>query len=353
MRVLEFPNNIQIETTSRCNAHCTFCPYPETSKTQPAGVMADDLFDSIIDQISRYPVQLIQPFLNNDPLMDPQIVPRLERIIRKNPLAHVRVTTNGSTLTEPIARALAAMPLETIHISSNGLTAATYRETMGLDGYTVLRNVNYLWDELRRRGSATRLVVTAILMRANQHEVQQMRDYWRSRGVEFYLNPLNHRAGNLSQETFRSLLPLSTEAQMQQLLNIDMSGCPALYSYMGILWNGDLITCCMDWRRARVLGNAREAPLLDLWHGGLYQRLRWYSDRGRLSEVPLCRECGDNRFSIDREALRDLVARQGEASPSGAVEDPDGRVLSMLDRFEHETAGVFQLGLIRRTGASA
>ena len=29
MQALDFPNNIQIETTSRCNAKCGFCPYPD------------------------------------------------------------------------------------------------------------------------------------------------------------------------------------------------------------------------------------------------------------------------------------------------------------------------------------
>ena len=77
MRPLDFPNSIQLETTSRCNASCSFCPYPETSKTQPSGVMDDDLFRASSIS-SRRPVLLIQPFLNNDPLMDPQIVPRLD-----------------------------------------------------------------------------------------------------------------------------------------------------------------------------------------------------------------------------------------------------------------------------------
>lgn len=343
MRALEFPNSIQLETTSRCNASCNFCPYPETSKTQPSGVMNDDLFTHIVDQIARYPVQLIQPFLNNDPLMDPRIVPRMEYIIRKNPLARVRLTTNGSLLHEAVARALAAMPLEIIHISSNGLTAATYKQTMGIDGYTVLRNVNYLWDEMRRRGSQTKLVVTSILMSTNKDEVAHMREYWHSRGVTFYLNPLNDRAGNLDEATFRRLLPLGAEANQSQLRSINMSGCPALYGYMGILWNGDLITCCMDWRRARVLGNAAEAPLYDLWHGDPYRRLRQMSDEGRLPELPLCHECGENRFSVDLDALRDLVDRQSDGD---ATKASDRQVVSLLKRFRDERTEIVQLGLL-------
>jgi MoaA/NifB/PqqE/SkfB family radical SAM enzyme len=345
MQPLDFPNNIQIETTSRCNAHCSFCPYPATSKEQPQGNMDDDLFESVIEQISHHPIDLLQPFLNNDPLMDGKIVSRLELMIRMNPGVRVSVTTNGLLLKPEIARALAAMPLHTIHISSNGLTAATYRETMGIDGYAVLKNVNDLWNEMRRRGSKTRLVVTAILMRANREEVFHLRDYWRSRGVTVYLNPLNDRAGNIAEDRFLGMLPLSDEANRAHLHRYSMSGCPAPFSFMAVLWNGDLVTCCMDWRRAQVMGNAREAPLYDLWHGWRYRAMRRLSDEGRLDAMPLCRNCGENRFRIDPQALRSLHARQrAERSPASRASDED--ILRMLESCRRQTPDLIQLGLV-------
>ena len=339
MRTLDFPTSVQIETTSWCNASCNFCPYPETSKTQPMGVMDDDLFEKIVDEVAQHPVGLIQPFLNNDPLMDKKIVPRLETIIRRNPRAKVRLTTNGALLRPEIARALAAMPLEIIHISSNGLTGATYRKTMGIDAYTVLRNVNQLWDEIRRRGSSTRLVVTAILMSTNRDEIRHMHDYWQARGVSFYLNPLNDRGGTMANEQFTQLLPFSDTLNRSQLHTINMSGCGSLYAFMGILWNGDLITCCMDWTRARVMGNARESSLYDLWHGNRYRGMRALSDSGRLDEEPLCRGCGENRFSVDPEAVRALAAGQNA--------DSDIALLEEIQARRETNRELVQLGLLR------
>ncbi len=339
MRHLDFPNNIQIETTSRCNASCTFCPYPETSQTEPNGAMEDALFESIVDQISRHPLQLVQPFLNNDPLMDRGILSKLALLKRRLRGTRLSITTNGALLRADVAKELAALDLDTIHISSQGLTPSVVRETMGLDAYTVLRNVNVLLDALKRRGARTQVIVTAILLDANKDEVAHLRAYWRSRGAWFYLNPLNDRAGNLTERKYLTLLPFEETASRSQFRQMNMSGCPALYSFMGILWNGDLITCCMDWRRARVLGNAHDDTLYNLWHGAPYERLRDMSNANRLNELPLCHECGDNRFSIDLGGLKGLLATQRGA-------DRDLAVVSLLERLREEPSQL-QLGLVR------
>lgn len=343
MQALRFPNNIQIETTSGCNAKCGFCPYPETSLTQPQGQMSQALFEQIVDEISFYKVDLIQPFLNNDPLMDRNIIAKLELLIRKNPSARIMITTNGFLLRPELARELVRLRLHTIHISSNGLTAGVYRETMGIDGYTVMRNVNFLWDLIRSSGSSTRLVVTAVLMKANKHEVEHMRQYWRARGVSFYLNPLNDRAGNLSSERFVQLLPFSEDANRNQVMHLNMSGCPSLYSFMGILWNGDVIRCCNDWRRARVMGNAGRQTLKDIWDGSEYAQMRAMSDNGRLNEVELCGECGEQQFHIDLPALRSFLQRQ----QAGDAAESDLRVIAHLEKLRSTEPECLQLGIVR------
>lgn len=343
MQALPFPNNIQIETTSSCNAKCGFCPYPETSQTQPQGQMDDALFESLVDQISRHPVDLIQPFQNNDPLMDKKIVPRLELLIRKNPGSRIMITTNGYLLRPELARTLAAIGLHTIHISSNGLTSSVYRQTMGIDGYTVIKNINYLWDQIRKAGSPTKLVVTSVLMKANKSEIEHMRRYWRSRGVMFYVNPLNNRAGNLTEERFIQLLPFDEQANRDQLMQLNMSGCPSIYSFMGILWNGDVVRCCQDWRRARVMGNAREQSLESIWHGDHYRWMRAMSDAGRLNEVELCHECGEQQFHIDLGALNNFLARQPQSETTAA----DMRVAAQLASLRETEPEALQLSLLR------
>jgi MoaA/NifB/PqqE/SkfB family radical SAM enzyme len=199
MATLHFPNNVQIETSSHCNATCGFCPHPETRDTQPAGVMDDELFHSLVEQLADQPLDLVQPFLNNEPFTDPRLLARLEHLRQRLPRARLALTTNGLRLSPEDCRRLAHLDLEVVHVSSHALTPSVYRATMGIDAWTVLRNVNRLRDELRRVGSATRLIVSVVLLDADRAELGHLHDYWRSRGVEGYVNALNDRAGNLAR----------------------------------------------------------------------------------------------------------------------------------------------------------
>ncbi len=344
MKQLSFPNNIQIQTTSRCNAKCSFCPYLTTSRDLPQGTMNDSLFHAIVDEISRYPVDLIQPFLMNDPLMDNKILQRLEHIIRKNPRARINITTNGALLRKDVAKELVKLDLDSIHISSNGLTRNVYRKTMGIDSYLVLKNVNYLWDLIRKSKSKTHLIITAILLRSTKEEMFLAREYWRSRGITYFMNPLNNRAGNVELEHYNEMLPFSKVVNQSQLLSYRMLGCPALYSFMGILYSGDLVTCCMDWYRTRILENVRHKSLYHIWHDKPYQEMRYFSDSGRLDELELCRNCGNNRFSIDERALQGFLEKQVESEKC----DGDLRILCNLIRAKQEEPDSLKLNLMRQ-----
>ncbi len=307
------------------------------------GRMDDELFMSIIDQLAEHEVSLVQPFLMNDPLMDKQLVPRLSYMKRKLRGPRINITTNGALLGPKVAREFARLDLDSIHISSNGITQSVNKATMGIDNPTVLRNVNVLADELRKSGARTELIVTGLLLHATRAEVFIARDYWRSRGITYFINPLNDRAGNIAHDKFEAQLPFDREVNRSQLLSYDMSGCPSLYSFMGILYNGDLVTCCMDWRRSLILGNARKNSLYDLWRSRAYRHIRQSSDTGRLGERLLCKQCGQNRFSIDQDVLQDHIDRQME----GTGQQDHLRVAKLLrETYEQDQQSV-KLNLVR------
>ena len=92
----EVPRLVAIETTNACNAKCAFCP--NSAMNRDREVMADDLYRKIIDDCATFGVQAIEPFLNGEPFMDPQIVPRLRYLRERLPATKLRIYTNGFAL---------------------------------------------------------------------------------------------------------------------------------------------------------------------------------------------------------------------------------------------------------------
>ena len=50
--------------------------------------------------------------------------------------------------------------------------------------------------------------------------------------------------------------------------------CRDLFRTLGILWNGDVVPCCYCVGGARVVGNVKDTPLMELWESPRYKKLR-------------------------------------------------------------------------------
>ena len=72
--------NVQIQTTSVCTGKCIICPYLESWHKNNPGVMSDAIFHSILEQLCSFLVLKICPSLENKPLADPLIFPRIAKI---------------------------------------------------------------------------------------------------------------------------------------------------------------------------------------------------------------------------------------------------------------------------------
>lgn len=97
-----FPEKVMVQTISLCNASCAFCPYPAVSPDLPQGTMEEPVFRRIIDECGEHPEQVerLMLYLMNEPLLDPDIVERINYAKARNPTAGIHILTNGSLLTE-------------------------------------------------------------------------------------------------------------------------------------------------------------------------------------------------------------------------------------------------------------
>jgi radical SAM protein with 4Fe4S-binding SPASM domain len=113
-------------------------------------------------------------------------------------------------------------------------------------------------------------------------EIAENIRYWQSRGVQSGSSPFVNRAGNVAN---------FAELNHRALSSRPARMCELLYQKMYIGYNGDVLLCCMDWRRRIVLGNVRQQSLREIWLGERYQHYRQLHEQQRADELELCATC--------------------------------------------------------------
>ncbi|MGA9750865.1 MAG: radical SAM/SPASM domain-containing protein [Acidobacteriota bacterium] len=280
-----FPRTVQIQTQTGCNAACIFCPYPDTVESQPKGFMSGELFERIVDEIARYGVRRISPYLMNEPFLDPGIIDKMSYIKAKIPEARLVLTSNASRLSPKIVeRLIAADVLHALYISFQGVEKVPYEETMrgAMVFEKTMENVLHLIEKWKTAGGRDRFKIVVSMVRTNRIDVDKAVAYWRERGVESKWTPLENRGGNIAIAS--ELTP--SDHPMRRFAT-----CTRLFKQAYILFNGDMVLCCTDYRRKVVLGNVAGSSISQVWNSEKAVAIRRLFSEGHMNQVPLCRTC--------------------------------------------------------------
>jgi len=284
--VPDFPDRLHIQTQSYCNAACTFCPYPFTSKVLPMGTMSWELYRKIIDEASQYDVQRCALLLMNEPLLDRDLPARIKYAKERFPeRTEVMITSNGSVLTDEKIRGLIDSGLDRIKISIQGLDPEVYRETMGGLKYDkTIAGVKKLIKAVRASPNRRPKVVLSIVATGtNEREVRRFKLHWRLRGVKATSVVFENKAGNVRMK--------SPMGQLSPQGLRPFKSCFRPFRTFYVLWNGDVIPCCADWGKKLVLGNVAEKSIREIWHGEAATRLRESIRRWDDSLPGICKAC--------------------------------------------------------------
>ncbi|PIR38942.1 MAG: hypothetical protein COV34_00110 [Candidatus Zambryskibacteria bacterium CG10_big_fil_rev_8_21_14_0_10_42_12] len=282
MEYSKFPQAIEIQTISACNAKCVICPHPQVSQELPAGTMSMDFFCRIIDQIDPLWGCRIIPYLNSEPMLDSLIVHRLQYIRAKSERHEVELSTNVSTLTQAKQASMTGIHLKELRLSVFGFTENTHKLLMpGLRWAGVKQNLDHLVINRAFRRFVDQIsvvmiehpLVTAEDVALAQHYCDEHAltfNFWgfldRARNVEQYSNAVHH--------------PIIIGCEQNRPLE-----------RMHITFTGDVILCCQDWRWHNVIGNVRRQSLLDIWNSDVYQHYRENIYAGKGKQPEICTRC--------------------------------------------------------------
>ncbi|PIU72257.1 hypothetical protein COS79_03850 [Candidatus Woesearchaeota archaeon CG06_land_8_20_14_3_00_33_13] len=282
---IEFPRYIIIQTTSYCNANCIICPYGSLVKKQPQGLMDLDTYHKIIDEASSYDVERILLYLMNEPLMDKDIVSKINYAKEKNPNTMVHIVSNGSLLNKKLSIDLINSKLDYIEFSVLANRKESYRKIMHLDFNRTIKGILNFIKIARMQNKGNDYIninITRTPSLLPTEEKDGMINFWREAGIKninYFDMPIS-RAGNVS------FLP--------KVKHNSVKGCESIWAneMMHILYNGDVILCCMDWKREVVLGNIKKESIYQIWNGERYNQIRKMRD-GKIESPPsfICKRC--------------------------------------------------------------
>lgn len=142
---LDQPREISLETWAKCNAACTFCPYPTMDRI--GDKMSEALIDRLVGEMAEfeYPFHF-SPFKVNEPLLDKRTIPLCKRVETETK-GVIRFFTNGSALTPRKIEQLADLNrVAHLWISLNDHRPDEYKQLMNLDFENTAKKLDYLHE---------------------------------------------------------------------------------------------------------------------------------------------------------------------------------------------------------------
>jgi MoaA/NifB/PqqE/SkfB family radical SAM enzyme len=172
---------IQVEITSRCNAHCTYCPRTAYGNHWPGGDLSPDLFEALAPFFATTRMVHLQGW--GEPLLHRDFF-SMVGLARKSG-CRVSTTTNGMLLDRKNITRLVASGMDHLAFSLAGIGARNDEVRCGTKFETILRaiaEVAAVKKELRTDSPAVN--VAYLLLRSDLSSLPEIVPALEGRGIE-------------------------------------------------------------------------------------------------------------------------------------------------------------------------
>jgi hypothetical protein len=253
-RAPRWPDIVQIESTNLCNAKCVFCPRDEMHRRQ--GVMDFDLYRKVVDECAALGITHVREHNYGEPFLDRQLVEKV-RYAKAKGIKEVGMISNGSLITEDIARGLIDAGLDAINISVDAAGKDVFESTrVHLDYDTVINNIRTLVRLRNESGRTHPKLILSFVRQNNSADEQAFIAEWSKVADKIHITDLHNWAGTLNEKT-----------------NVQFP-CYRLWLTFTVLWDGRVSMCCADFDGRHIFGDLRTQTIADVWNSALYRAAR-------------------------------------------------------------------------------
>ncbi len=253
-RAPSMPEIVQIEATNICNAKCVFCPRDDMHRRQ--GIMSVELFKKIVDECAELGITHVRMHNYGEAFVDRKLVEKV-RYAKEKGIKEVGMISNGSLITEPVARGMIDAGLDAINISVDASGKEVFEATrIGLKYDKVIANIERL---LRLRGESGKRrpkLILSFVRQNNSADEQAFIEHWKTIADKIHVTDLHNWAGTLNTES-----------------DVNFP-CYRPWLTFTVLWDGRVSLCCADFDGKTILGDLNTHSIAEIWNADPYRNAR-------------------------------------------------------------------------------
>ncbi len=290
------PLHMQFELANYCNLRCPVCPAGRREVSRAPGAMPPELFAGVMEEVGPY---LLTASLWGwgESLLSPHLSEIL-RIARRYPVVTF-LSTNGQTLDrEPVIEAILAHPPSYLIVALDGLTDETNsRYRVGARLQPALDGVRRLAELKKKRGRQLPVLhMRFLVMRHNEHEIEQLPSFARSHGFDMLTTRMLSTVH--SEQARRTHADFMPERQEYRAGRIEQTRrdfvCMHPFWFPSVYADGTLVMCEQDAQASAPVGRlGAGVTFRSLWRSRRAADLRRTirDDPGALSFCAVCPAC--------------------------------------------------------------
>lgn len=289
------PLSIAIEPTTSCNLRCPECPSGLKNFTRPTGMLGENFFCEIIDELHKE-IFYLTFYFQGEPFLNPKFLKMVQYASLKN--IYIATSTNAHYLNDENARATVESGLDRLIISIDGITQESYESyRIGGDLQKVIEGTKNIlkWKKILK-SKKPYVILQFIVFRQNEHEIEKVKKLGSRLGVDKVkiktAQIYNYENGNEKIPMNEKYSRYKKKDSSFIIHHSSLKNCWRMWHSCVITWDGKIVPCCFDKDAKHLLGNLKERSLKEIWLNGSYSKFRTSLLKSR-KEFDICRNCSE------------------------------------------------------------
>jgi radical SAM protein with 4Fe4S-binding SPASM domain len=288
------PISIAVEPTTSCNLRCPECPSGLRAFTRPTGMLDENFYRSVIDELRRDIMYMIFYF-QGEPYLHPSFTELVRYASSKN--IYTATSTNAHFLNDENARKTVESGLDRLIISIDGTTQETYEQYRigGRLSKVVEGAENIVKWKKKLHSKKPHTIFQFLVVRHNEHQTEEIKTLAKNIGVD---EVAFKTAQVYDYENGNDLIPLNEKYSRYKkngdgrfhIKNELLNHCWKMWHSCVITWDGKVVPCCFDKDASHQLGDVNENSFSEIWNSSAYNRFRASLLKSR-SSIDICNNC--------------------------------------------------------------